>query len=65
MEYTLHMELTDGTLDLAFTTCANKAAAMRVAKVISKSPSFECVRLIVNDKNDMTVASFALPQWTP
>ena len=63
MAYTLHMELTDGTLDGAFTTCPNKAAAIRVAKIIAKSPSFECARLIVNDKNDMTVASFALPQW--
>lgn len=64
MEYTLHMELTDGTLDLAFTACPNKATAIRVAKVIAKSPSFECARLIVNNQNDMTVASFELPQWT-
>lgn len=64
MAYTLHMELIDGTLDKAFHSLPTKAAAVRVAKVIAKSSSFGADRLIVNDKNEMTVLALKLPEWT-
>ena len=62
MAYTLHMETTDGTLERAFTVCSTKRAALRAAKLIAKEPSFDCVRLVVNDTNNMTVETFRLPQ---
>lgn len=65
MAYTLHMELTDGTLDTAFHSLPTKALAIRIAKMIAKQPSFDAVRLIVNDKDDMTVLALTLPEWTP
>lgn len=63
MAYTFHMERTDGTLEAAFHSVSSKKVALRVAKVIAKSSSFDCESLIINDKNELTVAVFKLPKW--
>jgi hypothetical protein len=65
MAYTLHHELTDGTLDKAFVSYPSKRAALRVAKLLAKRPTFDVERLIVNNADQMTVASFDLPEWKP
>lgn len=65
MAYTLHHERTDGTLDDAFISYPTKAQALRVAKMLSKSPSFDAINLIINDCNEMTVKVFRLPEWRP
>jgi len=65
MPYTLHHELSDGTLDRAFICYPSKRVAMRVAKLLAKQPSFCVESLIVNDADGMTIAHFQLPEWTP
>jgi hypothetical protein len=63
--YTLHHERTDGTLDDAFISYPSKRAALRVAGQLAKSSSFDVVRLIVNDAEQMTIKVYTLPAWKP
>lgn len=63
MAYTLHNELTDATLERAFHTLPTKAAALRVAKRLAKSPAFMVARIVVvNTKTELSVATFECPQ---
>ena len=63
MAYTLHQELTDGTLEAAFISYRTKAAALRVAKEIAKTPAFMVARIVVeNAKTELSIAAFDCPQ---
>lgn len=61
--YYLAMERTDGTCDEPFHTMTNKAKAMRAAHQLAKKPSFDCVKLYVEDAERNSIASFSLPKW--
>jgi hypothetical protein len=57
------MERTDNTLEDPFITYTNKATAIRVAKMLAKKSSFDCVKIWVNDAEGYGVWSATLPKW--
>jgi len=62
--YGLAMERTDGTMDAPFYTYTNKATAIRIARQLSKKPSFDCVKIWVDIVGeDLGVWSAPLPKW--
>lgn len=63
--YQIAMELEDGTVDAPLpTTYANKATAIRVARFIARSPSFQCVKIWVDRAEDgQGVWSKKMPKW--
>lgn len=62
--YSLSMERTDGTMDAPFISYTNKASALRAAKHLAKLPSFDCVKIWVDDANtQIGIWSAPLPKW--
>lgn len=61
--YGIAMERTDNTLEDPFITYTNKATAIRVARQLSKSASFDCVKIWVNDADGNGVWSAPIPKW--
>ena len=58
MPYSLHQELKDGTLEVAFHYTLTKRAAISAAKACAKISGSDVGRIIVQDRNELTVATF-------
>lgn len=59
MTYTLHHELSDGTLDKAFHSMRNKKQAVSVCKILAKDKPWGISNFVIC-KDDMTVAVIAV-----
>lgn len=65
MAYSLHNERVDATVEDAFATCLVKRVALQTAKYLAKSYMAGIARIIVNDAEKNTIASYEVPQIAP
>ena len=61
--YSLAMERTDGSMDKPFHVLTNKKTAITMARRLAKSPSFDCVKIWVEDCERCGLEKFSLPEW--